>query len=81
MKFAKYIGIMAVGLALFAVPAHAVDEDAGYDGVSSYSVTRLKIFEGSAWVRTTDSGDWEEFSSNSPVPGRSMISIPEGSEA
>jgi hypothetical protein len=81
MKFAKHIGIMAVALALFAVPAHAVDEDAAYDGVPSYSVTRLKIFEGSAWVRTTDSGDWEEFSSNSPVPGRSMISIPEGSEA
>jgi len=81
MKFARQIGIMAIALALFAAPAHAVDEDAGYDGVPSYAVTRLKIFEGSAWVRTTDSGDWEEFSSNSPVPVRSMISIPEGSEA
>jgi len=81
MKFAKSIGMMAIILALFTVPGHAADENAGYEGVPSYSVTRLKIFEGSAWVRTTDSGDWEEFSSNSPVPVRSMVSIPEGSEA
>ena len=81
MKFAKHIGMIAVVLALFAVPAHAAEESAEAAGVPAYSVTRLKIFEGSAWVRTPDSGDWEEFSSNSPVPVRSMVSIPEGSEA
>jgi hypothetical protein len=81
MKFAKHIGMMAVALALFAVPGHAAEESAEVAGVPAYSVTRLKIFEGSAWVRTPDSGDWEEFSSNSPVPVRSMVSIPEGSEA
>ena len=81
MKFAKHIGIMAVALALFSVPGHAAEEGAEIAGVPAYSVTRLKIFEGSAWVRTPDSGDWEEFSSNSPVPVRSMVSIPEGSEA
>ncbi|MGA7104480.1 MAG: DUF6600 domain-containing protein [Candidatus Deferrimicrobiaceae bacterium] len=81
MKFAKHIGIMAIALALFAVPGHAAEESAEVAGVPAYSVTRLKIFEGSAWVRTPDSGDWEEFSSNSPVPVRSLVSIPEGSEA
>jgi len=81
MKFAKHIGMMAVALALFTVPGHAAEESAEVAGVPAYSVTRLKIFEGSAWVRTPDSGDWEEFSSNSPVPVRSLVSIPEGSEA
>ncbi|HBO70021.1 MAG TPA: hypothetical protein DD658_07770 [Deltaproteobacteria bacterium] len=73
--------MMAVALALFAVPGHAAEESAEVAGVPAYSVTRLKIFEGSAWVRTPDSGDWEEFSSNSPVPVGSLVSIPEGSEA
>jgi len=81
MKFAKSIGMMAIILALFTVPGHAAEESAEVAGVPAYSVTRLKIFEGSAWVRTPDSGDWEEFSSNSPVPVRSLVSIPEGSEA
>jgi hypothetical protein len=81
MKFAKHIGMMAVALALLTVPGHAAEENAEIAGVPAYSVTRLKIFEGSAWVRTPDSGDWEEFSSNSPVPVRSLVSIPEGSEA
>jgi len=81
MKFTKSIGMMAVALALFTVPGHAADKSTEDAGVPAYSVTRLKIFEGSAWVRTPDSGDWEEFSSNSPVPVRSMVSIPEGSEA
>jgi hypothetical protein len=52
-----------------------------HEGVSAYSVARLKIFEGSVWVRTADSGDWEEYFHNSPVAERSRISVPEGSEA
>ncbi len=81
MRFMKHIGIMAASLALFAGTGYAAVEGEEVAGVPAYSVTRLKIFEGSAWVRTPDSGDWEEFSSNSPVPVRSLISIPEGSEA
>jgi len=64
-----------------AGPVQAADEVPQYEGISSYSVTRLKIFEGSVWVRTPDSGEWEEFSNNSPVPERARISVPEGSEA
>ena len=81
MRLLKNIGIVAIALALFAIPVHAEDEGDEYEGVPAYTVTRLKIYEGSAWVRTPDSGDWEEFTTNSPVPSRSLISIPEGSEA
>jgi len=81
MKFFKHIAMVAASLALFAMTGHAAEEGAEFEGIPAYSVTRLKIFEGSAWVRTPDSGDWEEFSSNSPVPVRSLVSIPEGSEA
>jgi len=81
MRFVKQIAIVTASLALFAITGYAAEEGAEFEGVPAYSVTRLKIFEGSAWVRTPDSGDWEEFSSNSPVPVRSLVSIPEGSEA
>lgn len=84
MKFVKIFGMAALTLTLFAwfaFPARAVDENAAAEGVPAYDVARLKIFEGSAWVRTPDSGDWEEFPSNSPVPVRSLISIPDDSEA
>jgi hypothetical protein len=80
MRWMRMVGIVAISLALYAIPGHAVEEDE-YEGVPAYSVTRLKIFEGTAWVRTPDSGDWEEFPTNSPVPARSLISIPDGSEA
>jgi hypothetical protein len=81
MRFFRYLVMITASLALLAVAGHAAEESAEIAGVPAYSVTRLKIFEGSAWVRTPDSGDWEEFSSNSPVPVRSLVSIPEGSEA
>lgn len=61
--------------------AQAANEDPQYEGIPSYSVTRLKIFEGSVWVRTPDSGEWEEFLNNSPVPERARLSVPEDSEA
>jgi hypothetical protein len=80
MRWMRMVGIVAISLALSAIPGHAVEEDE-YEGVPAYTVTRLKIFEGTAWVRTPDSGDWEEFPTNSPVPARSLISIPDGSEA
>lgn len=61
--------------------ASAQQGSADYDGIPAYSVARLKIFEGSVWVRTPDSGEWEEYFHNSPVSDRSRISVPEGSEA
>jgi len=59
----------------------AADEVPQYEGIPSYSVTRLKIFEGTVWVRTPDSGEWEEFRNNSPLPEQARVSVPEDSEA
>ncbi len=64
-----------------AFPAVAEDAVTEISGIPAYSVARLKIFEGSVWVRTPDSGDWEEYFHNSPLAERSRISVPEGSEA
>jgi Family of unknown function (DUF6600) len=76
--------IVFAALLLAAVSAgtgQAADEGPQYEGIPSYSVTRLKISEGSVWVRTPDSGEWEEFQNNSPVPERARISVPDDSEA
>lgn len=82
MKTLSRIILAAFFLAVsFAGTTRAADENPQYEGIPSYSVTRLKIFEGSVWVRTPDSGEWEEFPNNSPVPERARISVPEDSEA
>ena len=47
----------------------------------STAIARLKIVKGTAWVRPADSGEWEEYSHNSPVVERSRVSIPGGSES
>ena len=67
---------------LAGVPAALAQEEAGADGeISAYAVARVKVLDGSVWVRPSDGGDWEEFSTNSPVPPRSRVSVPDGSEA
>ena len=62
-------------------PIHAQDEAGAEGGFSAYAVARVKVLDGSVWVRPSDGGDWQEFSSNSPVPPRSRVSVPDGSEA
>jgi len=62
-------------------PAHAQDEEGAEGGIPAYAVARVKVLDGSVWVRPTDGGEWEEFSSNSPIPPRSRVSVPDGSEA
>lgn len=82
MKTLSRIVLTALLLAgASAGAAQAAGEDPQYEGIPSYSATRLKIFQGSVWVRTPDSGEWEEFQTNSPVPERARISVPEDSEA
>ncbi len=62
-------------------PARAQDGEGPDGGFSAYAVARVKVLDGSVWVRPSDGGDWEEYLSNSPVPPRSRVSVPEGSEA
>jgi uncharacterized membrane protein YgcG len=72
--------IVLMAVALFAAhPVHA-QEPEGAEGISAYSVARLKVLDGSVWVRTATDEDWEEFSTNSPVPPGSRISVPASSE-
>ena len=81
MKALSRIVLAALFLAVSAAGhAQVGDDDAEYEGIPSYSVSRLKVFEGSVWVRTPDSGEWEEYQNNSPVPERARISVPDGSE-
>ena len=62
-------------------PALAQEEEGPEGGVSAYSVARVKVLDGSVWVRPSEGGEWEEFASNSPIPPRSRVSVPDGSEA
>ncbi len=75
------IALALLGSVIISLPSAAEEAVTDRGGISAYTVARLKIFEGSIWVRTPDSGDWEEFLHNSPVAERSRISVPEGSEA
>ena len=73
--------MLAVGTAALSRPAQAAETDADEEGFSAYSVARIKIFQGTAWIRSPDSGEWEETTTNSPVTERTRVHVPEGSEA
>ena len=81
-RAAFYIAASIAAFILAGVPpALAQEEEVPEGGISAYSVARVKVLDGSVWVRQSNGGDWEEFSSNSPIPPRSRVSVPEGSEA
>ncbi|MBI5575107.1 MAG: hypothetical protein HY896_01945 [Deltaproteobacteria bacterium] len=73
--------LMALWAAGWPNPAVSAEKDAEEEGFSAYSVARLKVFEGTAWVRMPDSGEWEEYTTNTPVPERARVSVPGKSEA
>ncbi len=75
------VAMLASGAVVLSRPALAAEGEADEEGVSAYSVARLKIFQGTAWVRSPDSGEWEETTTNSPITERARINIPQGSEA
>ena len=75
------VAMLALGAAVASRPAHAAETDADEEGFSAYSVARIKIFQGTAWIRSPDSGEWEETTTNSPITERTRVHIPEGSEA
>ncbi|HEX9190932.1 MAG TPA: DUF6600 domain-containing protein [Candidatus Deferrimicrobiaceae bacterium] len=72
---------LLVILSILAAPALAAGTDADDDRTPSTAVARLKIVKGTVWVRPADSGEWEEYSHNSPVAERARVSVPQGSEA
>jgi len=73
--------LLILALSFPAVPVIAAGADKEEEGIPATAVARLKIHMGTAWVRPADSGEWEEYSSNSPVAERSRVSVPAGSEA
>jgi hypothetical protein len=75
------VGILSAVLSGLALPASAAEGQQSEGGIPSYAFARLKIDKGTAWVRTGDSGDWQESVSNFPLVEQSRVSVPEGSEA
>jgi hypothetical protein len=81
-RAALYIAASIAAFILAGVPPALAQEGEGPEGgVSAYSVARVKVLDGSVWVRPSEGGEWEEFASNSPIPPRSRVSVPDGSEA
>ncbi len=83
MKIKQFvaIGTISAALSILAVPALAVESGKDEGAIPSTAVARLRIGKGTAWVRSGDSGDWEESVNNYPLAARSRVSVPEGSEA
>ena len=68
-RAAFYIAASIAAFILAGVPPTLAQEEEGPEGgVSAYAVARVKVLDGSVWVRPSGGGDWEEFSSNSPIP-------------
>ncbi len=66
---------------LCAASADAVEVGDAAEGIPAYSVARLKLLKGSAWIRTPEARVWEDAMNNLPVHPGARISVPEGSEA
>ncbi len=64
-----------------AAPAVSAGTGPDDEVTPSTAVARLKVVKGTAWVRPADSGEWEEYSTNSPVVERARVSIPKDSES
>ena len=78
---AWFLAVLAAVACFRALPVLAEEpEKEGAAGIPAYAVARLKVLDGSVWVRPAVEGEWEEFSTNSPVPPSSRISVPEASE-
>jgi hypothetical protein len=81
-RAALYIAASITAFILAGVPPILAQEEEGPEGgISAYAVARVKVLDGSVWVRPSNGGGWEEYSSNSPIPPRSRVSVPDGSEA
>ncbi|HWS15558.1 MAG TPA: DUF6600 domain-containing protein, partial [Candidatus Methylomirabilis sp.] len=75
------IALLVVSAIAGVSPARSEEAGEAEGGIPAYAVARVKVLDGSVWVRPSDGGEWEEYASNSPLPPRSRVSVPEGSEA
>lgn len=75
------IGTIVVALSALALPARAAEAGKDDGDIASTAVARLKIGKGTAWVRSGDSGEWQESATNYTLTERSRVSVPQGSEA
>jgi hypothetical protein len=73
--------LLLIAFYAFPAPALCAGTEAEGDATPSTAIARLKVVKGTAWVRPADSGEWEEYSTNSPVVERSRVSVPNGSES
>lgn len=72
---------LAIALSVLAATALSAGAKPEEETTPSTAVARLKIAKGTAWVKPADSGEWEEYSHNSPLVERSRVSIPKDSES
>ncbi|HEY6097346.1 MAG TPA: FecR domain-containing protein, partial [Candidatus Deferrimicrobium sp.] len=78
VRFLAVLAVLACAAASPVLAEGSQAEDAA--GIPAYTVSRLKVLDGSVWVRTSRDSEWAEFSNNSPIPSGSRLSVPEGSE-
>ena len=80
-RAARFLAVLAVLACAAASPVLAEESQAeNAAGIPAYTVARLKVLDGSVWVRTSRDSEWAEFSTNSPIPPGSRLSVPGGSE-
>jgi len=78
---AGILAVLAVLACAAASPVPAEESQAeNAAGIPAYTVARLKVLDGSVWVRPSRDSEWAEFSTNSPIPPGSRLSVPVGSE-
>ena len=77
----RFLAVLAVLACAAASPVLAEESQVeNAAGIPAYTVARLKVLDGSVWVRTSRESEWAEFSNNSPIPPGSRLSVPGGSE-
>jgi hypothetical protein len=72
--------------ALASPPAVRAETDefpdsGGGEAVPAWSVARLKVVDGSAWLSSPDDEDWQEIDGNAPLSKGARVQVPEGSTA
>ncbi len=81
VRFSVLLAFLAAAACVFPAPVFAEEKGNGDEGIPAYAISRLKVLAGTVWVKTADTGDWAEATTNTPLTPNSRVSVPEGSEA